>query len=63
LEELSNRAKCPVFVAQNCSDNAGTRQVDPRAPELVTNGVVLRERAQSLSQSLQDLPPWPDDFG
>ena len=26
------------------------------------NEVVLRERAQSLSRRLEDLPPWPDDF-
>lgn len=26
------------------------------------NEVVLREAAQSLSQLLEDLPPWPDDF-
>ncbi len=26
------------------------------------NEVVLREKAQSLSRLLEDLPPWPDDF-
>lgn len=26
------------------------------------NEVVLREKAQSLSRLLEDLPPWPEDF-
>jgi antitoxin VapB len=26
------------------------------------NEVVMREKAQSLSRLLEDLPPWPDDF-